>query len=801
MQENAVKDKKEKFWDFIEEEVCQAERENQGIIIQMDGNLHAGGELIKNDPNIQNQNGKLFMQFLRRNSSLVVVNSLDICKGLITRQRQVKEKTERAILDYFLVNDKMALFLKSMIIDEQKEFVLSNFSQEKKNKRVIESDHNGLILEMSLQFSYQKPEREEMFNFRNKECQEIFKFETQNNEELLKSLENDLPIEVQSKKWLKTFNHIIHKCFNKVRICRKKNENIDTEKSLIRERIKLKKETLSNDISEEIKEKINIRIKQIEEEIGDRTVESYHKEILETIEGLGGDETSLNGGGRKQLWKLLKQNFPKTETVIPVGKTDRKGNVITNHIGLKHLYLETYVNRLRNRPIREDFAEVKELKQLLFKLRMEICKTQKTEPWDMADLETVIKDLKRNKAKDPNGWPNDIFMQEIAGENLKMSILKMFNRIKTENFIPEFMRKADVTTIYKGKGSKSDLKNDRGVFVVSVLRSLLMKLIYRDIYETIDKSMSDSQIGSRKNKNIRNHIWVLNSIICDALSSKTKKAIDVQIYDYKQCFDSLWLEECINDMYEGGLKNEKLNLLYSANNIVNVAIRTPVGKTNSKNIQNAVIQGDVFGTILCSKQVDMISKECLEGEKYLYKYKNEVPIPPLTMVDDVLCVAECGFKSAMMNSYLNCKTNIKKLQFGISKCKKIHIGKHHEDYKCQPLFVDKWEEIDNRNEKNGTIEIKDEYVGEEIMENITEEKYLGDIVSHDGRNIKNIKARVNKGKGIIKKIINILDSIPFGKLYFQIAILLRNALFVSSLLCNSEAWFNLTKSELNLLVD
>ena len=59
--------------------------------------------------------------------------------------------------------------------------------------------------------------------------------------------------------------------------------------------------------------------------------------------------------------------------------------------------------------------------------------------------------------------------------------------------------------------------------------------------------------------------------------------------------------------------------------------------------------------------------------------------------------------------------------------------------------------------------------------------------------------RVNKGKGIVKKILNILEGIPFGKLYFQVAILLRNSLLVSSLLCNSEAWFNLTKSELDLL--
>ena len=98
-----------------------------------------------------------------------------------------------------------------------------------------------------------------------------------------------------------------------------------------------------------------------------------------------------------------------------------------------------------------------------------------------------------------------------------------------------------------------------------------------------------------------------------------------------------------------------------------------------------------------------------------------------------------------------------------------------------------------------TYEVKDICLGEEVMELKYEEKYLGDIISKDGRNLKNIKARVNKGKGIVRKILNILEGIPFGRLYFQVAVLLRNSLLVSSLLCNSEAWFNLTNSELDLL--
>ena len=147
----------------------------------------------------------------------------------------------------------------------------------------------------------------------------------------------------------------------------------------------------------------------------------------------------------------------------------------------------------------------------------------------------------------------------------------------------------------------------------------------------------------------------------------------------------------------------------------------------------------------------------------------------------------------MVNSYLKSKTNSKKLQFGTSKCKKIHVGKYCEQFKCQELSVDSWEEIEVKDK------LEDCWMGEEPIEEANQEKYLGDIIDKDGKNIKNIKARVDKGKGIVTRIMMMLEGIPFGKYYFEVACILRNTLLVSSLLCNSEAWYNLTNSEVKLL--
>ena len=85
------------------------------------------------------------------------------------------------------------------------------------------------------------------------------------------------------------------------------------------------------------------------------------------------------------------------------------------------------------------------------------------------------------------------------------------------------------------------------------------------------------------------------------------------------------------------------------------------------------------------------------------------------------------------------------------------------------------------------------------MKEVNHEKYLGDILSNDGKNVKNIAARKNRGHGTISQIMSMLDDICFGKFYFEVAIILRDTLLISSLLTNAEAWYNLTLSDIREL--
>ena len=162
--------------------------------------------------------------------------------------------------------------------------------------------------------------------------------------------------------------------------------------------------------------------------------------------------------------------------------------------------------------------------------------------------------------------------------------------------------------------------------------------------------------------------------------------------------------------------------------------------------------------LICSLQVNTIGKECLEEEKHLYYYKNVVPIPPLGMVDDLFTISTCGYKTSLMNQFINSKTGMKKLQFGTAKCVKLHVGKTHHNFLCSDLFVDGWKVEVKTDTTTGKCVQTESFGGPEQMGVKDEQMYLGDIISADGKQNTNVQARKNKGLGTINNIMQILKS-------------------------------------------
>ena len=236
---------------------------------------------------------------------------------------------------------------------------------------------------------------------------------------------------------------------------------------------------------------------------------------------------------------------------------------------------------------------------------------------------------------------------------------------------------------------------------------------------------------------------------------------------------------------------------HQANKTNNISIVLPQGKSENAIVSDCILQGETFAPLLCSSHVDSIGKECIEEGKYLYMFRNSVGVPPLTLIDDCISVAKCGIESIELNEYLNMKTNMKKLQYNEKKCYKMHTGPKSDN--CPELKINSWRVKNVENIQTSEYETIDE-MGDCVTLGETEtEKYLGDFLSSNGRNMKNIAKRKQKGYMIIEDIKKILNNGFYGKYHFTAAVMLREALFINSILLNAEVWTNLTKKEMHEL--
>ena len=111
--------------------------------------------------------------------------------------------------------------------------------------------------------------------------------------------------------------------------------------------------------------------------------------------------------------------------------------------------------------------------------------------------------------------------------------------------------------------------------------------------------------------------------------------------------------------------------------------------------------------------------------RLVYRYKEKISVPHLSYIDDLLGISKCGIEALNSNIFLTLHIEMKRMNFNVggpnkkSKCHRMHVGpKHNECYKLS---------ASNR-----------------IMQEVTELSYLGDVVSNDSKNYKNIKNRISR---------------------------------------------------------
>ena len=92
---------------------------------------------------------------------------------------------------------------------------------------------------------------------------------------------------------------------------------------------------------------------------------------------------------------------------------------------------------------------------------------------------------------------------------------------------------------------------------------------------------------------------MLDAIVNYVVNGK-EQHIQIQVQDINKCFDKLWLQETTNALYEAGLNNDKLNILYLENLNSKFAIKIINKLTKLFVVKNVELQGSVWGPLKCT---------------------------------------------------------------------------------------------------------------------------------------------------------------------------------------------------------
>ena len=715
----------------------------------------------------------MFLGVIERND-LIVGNATKLCHGIITRARSTIVGVEKSVIDFLVVCEELFAHMNEMTIDENSNYPIESHRKIGNKVKVTKSDHNmiiGIFLLKTLK--EEKETRREIFKYNYKEG--LHKFYEMTSKDILTKCFDEEDITKASKKWLKELKNILQRSFKKVRIGTKKQINNEAV-ALLKDKMKLKNDL--DDIEKEAKNPENIRKKHILKDRIDRIDQNLANinaekqaniifEHFEELTGENGDFCSI------KMWNLKKKLYQRNHEV-PLAMQDEAGNVIANKTSLRKLYQKTYQNRLSHKPIQEDWKDFQNLKESLFRERISYSSEVIVKDWTKSEIDKVCSKLKSGKARDRDDLIFELFNPKVCGADMSNSLQKMFNGIKNNLDIPGFMRKVAITSLYKNKGSKSDFSNQRGVFNVSKVRSILDKILYNDVYETIDKELSYSNIGARKGRNIRDHLFVVYAIINDVINGSSPP-IDIQSIDINKCFDEMWYEEVHNDLYDVKVQDKKFALIAKLDEEAEVIVKTPAGPTNEFKLEDLIMQGSVFGPIKSTIQIDTLGRDCMKNNQGLFKYKSVLSIPPLALIDDCLGFSTCSTDAVLMNSILNNKIASKKLRLSSEKCRHLHISKKQS--KCYNNLK----------------------AGSQNMKKSVECSYLGDILSVSGSVDATIEKRRQKGIGICSQISGMINGLSLGHYYFKIAFLLRETMLLNGMLTNLEVWHPVSSSQIEIL--
>ena len=312
------------------------------------------------------------------------------------------------------------------------------------------------------------------------------------------------------------------------------------------------------------------------------------------------------------------------------------------------------------------------------------------------------------------------------------------------------------------------LRNHRGIFLTQIIAKLYEKIMISRKKEALD-SVSKLQSGSRSKRGSLDNLFLLQSCVDHA--KHMNLPLYVTVYDFAQCFDALWLEDCIVSMWNIGVRDETLSTLYNMNKKATIKVKTPVGISEEFVCENIVKQGTVSGPPLCSiSTAEYVTHNSVRGFPI-----GEYCISSMILVDDVANTNTAPDDVIKSHENMGDFSNLKRLPLNGKKCFVL------------PVNVKNSHHIPSLQHEGVRLEVVDEVV------------YLGNVFNTKGNNRSNVLDRICKARTCMIESLSLCSEITLGIYILQSLVLTHNMMFIPTLLYGAQTWTNLTGEDIKQL--
>ena len=511
----------------------------------------------------------------------------------------------------------------------------------------------------------------------------------------------------------------------------RKRKLVGKEKEIARTRIKL--------IQQHCEEEIRVK--------NSKTV----KGIMEQIKITG--RTNL-----EPFWKYCRSNNPKdSQTIVTI--RDKAGQRVDDREQILTEYEKYYKELLQPTPATTDQGkETEQIVMQAMKCLQQLSNQEETPKTTTEDIVLQRRTLKERKASDTRGWRNENVIH--GGDEMLTSLQKLFTMVDEQQQIPESWKDMWIKAIFKDK-RVNKLEKTRGLFMTNIISKLKENTIKARNDVEWEKSSSPYQCGGKKGTSTIDHTLTVLEII--HRNTYLGKPTYLLFIDMEKCFDKLWLESGILELWRSGMNVVDANTIYEMNKSASITVDSPVGKTGIIIVENTVKQGTIYGPLVCSKEMEKVNTI---NAKTITYYGPRVEIETMAYVDDLTSAGSHDTVEKVIEN-INSLEIKKKATVNMIKSKYMIINKK---------VITENDEIKTR-VKNGSIQRTTEY------------EYLGTWINEKANCALNITKIKEKCQHVILKIEEMASSSKVGNLSTTIKLELYNAVLLHTLLLyNMAAW-------------